>query len=104
MNKEYVLEKLAFIVANPFEVENQKELESATGYAKEWGNKVISGLAGLGIGAAAAIPLVAIGTVSKKPALQVMGALAAPTLVPLGGITSSIRSIRETERGAGVEP
>jgi len=99
MNKEYVLEKLAFIVVNPFTVKDKKELQSVKGYAKEKGNAFTSFLTGGALSGAAAGLLT--GALTKDPK---KAQIAAGVAAGLGAITSDIRSTRATERKAGVKP
>jgi len=113
MNKEYVLEKLAFIAVTPFNVTNKKELESKKGYLKEVGNRVAGSIGGSLTGATIAGLLgaaIAAGVIKIKPNtadffnVKDIAALAALTAAPIGSIAGDYKSLRKTEREAGVDP
>lgn len=135
---EAVFNKYAFLAVTPFDIKDKKEYKSGKGYAKEWANKVIGvigggitgGLAGMGIGALAALPF-AKGkskaarslaraaksnhklngkTVSRisvdltKPDIMQSATMAGGIVGAVtGGITGEVRSIRKGEREAGVK-
>lgn len=105
MNKEYVLEKLAFFAVTPFDVANQQELESGKGYFKEMGNRLAGGVTGAMVGGA---PLGLLGGAlqANRPGGGAGKAtIAAAILAALAGAyTGDVRSLRQTEREAGVKP
>lgn len=112
MNKEYVLEKLAFTGVTPFSVANKKELESPKGFLKEQGNRIAGsvggGVAGGTLGALLGLAIMS-GVLKMKPHLKpnlpvAMGALLGLPGFTVGGVMGDYKSLRKTEGEAGVVP
>lgn len=103
---QVVFNKLAFIAVTPFKVKDEKELKSGKGFAKETGNQMASGFTGA---LAGGVVGAALGAAAGIPGGGTEGALAgagigASLLGGVGGVVSSIRGVRKTEREAGVQP
>ena len=112
------LEKLSYVAFTPFGPKDKKELDSGKGYLKEFGNRLVSSsvgaMAGYASGAAAGLGALLLARKGLKGRdLSIIMAKNAPQAAALAGgvvgaytgaITSDIRSIRKTERGAGVKP
>jgi len=112
MNKDYVMEKLAYFAITPFKVKNKKELESLDGFVKETGNRLISTTAGSAAGLASGFGLgIALGKViaaytaargKRIPPSELVtrGAMAGAAA---GAFIGNLAALRETERQAGVK-
>lgn len=104
---QVVFNKLAFIAVTPFKVKDEKELKSGKGFTKETGNQMASGftgaLAGGVVGAVLGAAAGAGGGGGTEGALAGAG-IGASLLGGVGGVVSSIRGVRKTEREAGVQP
>lgn len=95
MLKELGFKKTAFWGITPFKVRDRKEWKSGKGKLKEWANvqsgNFVGSLPGI------AIMLAAL----KNPGVSY--GIGLPTTI-LGGLTGGIKSLRATEREAGVKP
>jgi len=92
-------EKVAFIAVTPWKVKDNRELKTGKGWLKEYGNRFTSQL----LGAAPGVAVATAGAFTRgKARLPLIAGGAA--LGFTGAVTSDIRAIRKTERGAGVQP
>ncbi len=91
-----IIEKTAFFA--PFEIADKKEYNSFGGYMKEYGNRGIGGLVGLGGGLAVGAGVGMALTPKKVPVTAAIGGL-------VGMVLGDHRSLMKTERNIeGVKP
>ena len=111
------LKKLGFMAVTPFKVKNKKELKSPKGFAKETANATIGYLAGglaggvipagLYLAAKRVSPMrMRAGFTGNEAHFINSGKAFGMAMIGggLGGVTGGVRSLRKTEREAGVKP
>tara|TARA_Y100000310_G_scaffold324664_1_gene386843 strand:- start:305 stop:733 length:429 start_codon:yes stop_codon:yes gene_type:complete len=91
------LQKRAYFTVTPFNVRTKEEIESGTGYAKEYGNRMLSSILGGVTGGLAGGAVGALLGGSAIGPLATLGAIA-------GGVTSDYRALKKTEEAAHVRP
>lgn len=103
---EQIMQKLGFFAFSPLKVKDEKELKEPKGYAKEYINRNTGATAGMLVGmtggAGIGAGLGSIGRTSNAAEIGVLTGMLAGGIT--GGITGDVRSLRKTEREAGVKP